>query len=168
MAPPRFGGPIYGMLSPPVGVAGGTRPASTAPASSSPPLAAALAAPDVEAELARTTKDLLDISRGMEREAAIDQVTDIVDQGIELQRETRAEQAAITAPISRAGYLVALVCGILIFWFISVYVFAGNRMLTGGLVVIGAIFFLASLRTVLDKKGAAYIARSHGQLFGLA
>ena len=104
--------------------------------------------------------DMQGISRSIEREAEIDQLNDVLDAHIDLEREKNASLARITAPTSRAGYLVAGIVGLLLFWFITRYVFAGNRVMTGVLIIFTAIFFLLELRRTLEKKGARYIAAS--------
>ena len=111
--------------------------------------------------------DMRNVAREIEKEAALEAVTDAIEVGIQTEREGRAEQIAITAPTSRAGYVVALVCGLLLFYFISTYVFAGNKFLIGGLIVCTAIFFILVIRSTLEKKGARYIGSTGGAVLGV-
>lgn len=111
---------------------------------------------------------MLSLSQDIDKSHQIEAMTDAIEEGIELQREGRREQARIVAPTSRAGYLVALICGLLLFWFMSVYVFAGNKVMIGILIAIIAIATLMSLRTMIEKKGARYVAATHGVVMGLS
>lgn len=101
--------------------------------------------------------DVTSLTKELEREALLEQMTDILEQSSEIEREARREHSRIAAPTARAGYLVAIVLALLVFFFITQYVFAGNKVLTGALIVATALFFLLSLRTALERRGAGTI-----------
>lgn len=169
----RFGGPVgqprFRSLAAPISTGYTMQsPTAVSPYQADPP-GPVLGTGGLNGHLSVTSanKDLLDMSRQLEREAAIEQIKDIAEQSAEMERAARREQTAITAPTSRAGYLVALIVGLLLFWFISVYVFAGNRLLTGGLIAFSALFFLMVLKNTLEKKGARYVAGTVGVAAGV-
>tara|TARA_Y100001958_G_scaffold152073_1_gene137803 strand:+ start:359 stop:793 length:435 start_codon:yes stop_codon:yes gene_type:complete len=118
--------------------------------------------------LAQGTNDLMEWARERDKEAAIQQIQDIVEENEKIARESRREVAQITAPTSRAGYLVAFICGLLLFMFISTYVFAGNRLLIGAMTAVIALFFIVAMKNTLEKKGARYLAETTGVAMGVA
>ena len=107
------------------------------------------------------------MTRQMEKEAALEQLADVVDRQMEVQREAKADLKQITAPTARAGYLMAGIVGLLLFWFLTTVVFAGNKIATGVLIVVTALFFLMVLKKTLEKKGARYIADTGGVALGV-
>ena len=118
-------------------------------------------------DINKTTNELHEMTRQMEKEAAMEQLTDVVDRQMEVQREAKADLKQITAPTARAGYLVAGIVGLLLFWFLTTVVFAGNKIATGVLIVVTALFFLMMLKKTLEKKGARYIADTGGVALGV-
>ena len=90
-----------------------------------------------------------------------------LEEEFEQRRDLASEIRSIEAPTARAGYLVACIVGLLLFWFLTTIVFQGNRLATGLLIIATAIFFLTMLKRTLDKRGARYIAETGGAAFGL-
>lgn len=117
-------------------------------------------------DIKETTNELHEMTRQMEKEAAMEQLSDVVDRQMEVQREAKADLKRITAPTARAGYLVAVIVGLLLFWFLTAIVFQGNKIATGVLIVVTALFFLMMLKKTLEKKGARYIAETGGVALG--
>lgn len=140
-----------------------------APAVGQPPLPSDMSSLGAGSELDinRTTNDLHEMTRQMEKEAAMEQLMDVVDRQMEVQREAKADLQSITAPTARAGYLVAGIVGLLLFWFLTTVVFEGNKIATGVLIVATALFFLMMLKKTLEKKGARYIAATGGAALGV-
>jgi len=118
-------------------------------------------------DINKTTNELHEMTRQMEKEAAIEQLSDVVDRQMEVQREAKSDLKQITAPTARAGYLVAGIVGLLLFWFMTTVVFVGNKIATGVLIVVTALFFLMMLKQTLEKKGARYIAETGGVALGV-
>ena len=118
-------------------------------------------------DINKTTSELHEMTRQMERETALEQLADVVDRQMEVDRQNKADLKRITAPTARAGYLVAGIVGLLLFWFLTSFVFQGNRIATGVLVVATAFFFLVMLKNTLEKKGARYIAETGGVALGV-
>lgn len=146
-------------LAPPIG---GTQAPSPAPTMMGAGVGAGSA---LDINLAND--ELNEMQRQLEKEAAMEHLSDVVAQQMEIKREAKRDLANITAPTARAGYLVAGIVGLLLFWFLTTVVFNGNRVATGVLIVATAMFFLVMLKRTLEKKGARYIAGTGGVAFGV-
>ena len=118
-------------------------------------------------DINKTNNELYDMTRQLEKEAALEQLNDVVEREMEVRRQAKEELRQITAPTARAGYLVAGIVGLLLFWFLTTFVFQRNKIATGALLVFTAFFFLMMLKKTLDKKGARYIAETGGVAMGV-
>ena len=107
------------------------------------------------------------ITLGFDREAAKEQFADEIEERVQAEREAKMEVARITAPITRAGYLVAIIVALLLFWFMAHFVFQDNPVATGALLVFTVLFFLYILKQTLEKKGARYIGETGGVALGV-
>ena len=112
-------------------------------------------------------QSVLDIEHSVMKDAAIERINTVLERENEVRRETRADIARITAPTARAGYLVAGIVGLLLFWFLTTVVFNGNKIATGVLIFATAFFFLGMLKKTLESKGARYIADTGGVAMGI-
>ena len=119
-------------------------------------------------DINRTRNELYEFSRQLEKERQIEQLTDSLEQQTEVDREMKADLRRIEAPTVRAGYLVACIVGLLLFWFLTTVVFQGNRVATGMLIFATALFFLVMLKRTLEKRGARYIGETGGMAFGFS
>ena len=107
------------------------------------------------------------LARQLERQELIAGLTARLENEVEMERDMKARIQNITAPTTRAGYLVVAIIGLLLFWFLSRVVFAGSRVATGLLIAGTALFFLYMLKTTLETKGARYIASTSGVALGV-
>lgn len=119
-------------------------------------------------DITSPNNQMYDMTRQLEKETAMEQLSDVVEQEMEIRREAKRDIASITAPTARAGYLVAGIVGLLLFWFLTTVVFNGNKIATGGLIIATAMFFLVMLKKTIEKKGARYIAGTGGIALGIA
>ena len=99
-----------------------------------------------------------DIEKQLQNERMIEQMEEKARLNAENMRDIRRRKMEATAPLQKTGYLVAFVIGVILFWFVSTYVFGGNRVLTGALIVFMAIFGLLQLRGAIETKGARVLA----------
>lgn len=111
--------------------------------------------------------DVHNEARRQQREEMMEQLKEAMEEQAEVERSGKAEMRRIAAPTARAGYLVAGIIGLFVFWFVATYVFNGNKIAIGVLIIATALFFLAMLKHTLDKKGSRYIAETGGAALGL-
>ena len=111
--------------------------------------------------------DVSTFARELEREALLEQMEDIFEQSEEVARQRLYKHRQLGAPMHRAGYVVAIVLALIVFFFITQVVFAGNKMLTGALIVLTALFFLFALRKMILKRGAGAIGSTAQIITGL-
>lgn len=121
----------------------------------------------VHPEIDSLNGELLAMSEQFEREMQMERLGELLENEMEMKRQAQADIARITAPASRAGYLVAGIVGLLVFWFLTTIVFDGNSLAKGILIVCTALYFLVLLKSTLEKKGARYIAGTGGVALGV-